>query len=51
MRSMVYETSVLQSVRLSVCPSVCPIDRQQQQRAAGLLGLLLWVRWARDVDR
>jgi len=23
--------------RLSVCPSVCPIDRQQQRRPAGLL--------------
>jgi len=23
------------SVRLSVCQSVCPIDRQQQRRAAG----------------
>jgi len=30
-------SSVCPSVRLSVCPSVCPIDRQQHRRAAGLL--------------
>ena len=33
MGSRVYETVG----RPSVCPSVCPIDRQQRRRAAGLL--------------
>jgi len=36
------------SVRLSVCPSVCPIIRPQQRRAAGLL---LSAMWAGDIDR
>ena len=33
---------------LSVCPSVCPIYRPLQQRAAGLL---LWALQAGDIDR
>jgi len=33
----VYEKVERPSVGLSVCPSVCPVDRQQQRRAAGLL--------------
>jgi len=32
----------------SIRPSVCPVDRQQQQRAAGLL---LRTRRAGDIDR
>jgi len=42
MRSTVYETVERPSVRLSVCP----VDRQQQRRAAGLLlsapQIVLW---------
>jgi len=37
MRSRVYETVKRPSGHLSVRPSVCSIDRQQQRRAAGLL--------------
>jgi len=37
-------TATLGSIR----PSVCPIDRQQQRHAAGLL---LSVQRARDIDR
>jgi len=33
----VYEKVERPSVGLSVCPSVCPVDRRQQRRAAGLL--------------
>jgi len=40
--------SVRLSVSPSVCPSVCPSYRPLQQHAAGLL---LWARWARDIDR
>ena len=36
-RSKVYVTVQSPSVHLSVRPSVCPIDRQQQWRPAGLL--------------
>jgi len=41
-------SSVSLSVRLSLRPSLCPIDRQQQRRAAGLL---LSALRARDIDR
>jgi len=34
--------------RPSVCPSVCPVDRQQQRRAAGLL---LSTPLAGNIDR
>jgi len=40
MRSRVYETVE--------CLPVCPIDQQQQRRAAGLL---LSAAWTRDIDR
>jgi len=36
------------SVRLSVYPSVCPIDRQQQRPP---VGLLLSAPWTGDIDR
>jgi len=44
MRSRIYVTVN----RPSVCPSVCPVDRQQQRDAAGLL---LSVQLAGDIDR
>ena len=44
MRSRIYETVQRPSIR----PSVCPIDRQQQRRAASLQ---LSTLWAGDIDR
>jgi len=38
----------LSGVRLSVCPSVCPI---RPSHAAAAAGLLLWARRTRDIDR
>ena len=48
MRSGVYETVECPSVRPSIHPSVCPIDRQQQRWPASLL---LSAQRAGNIDR